>query len=162
MKWFNGILETPAEAVERLDDIGGPHSHTNYPWGWAQCGNTPFRWYKQNTHEGGVHVPLVVHWPQGLGDQAGTRRGQFVNVSDIAPTIYEIVGVEPPTTYRGVEQLPVTGHAFTSVLRDPEAPPTNRLQYFENAGSRALIADGWKAVCRHEAGADYDTEAWEL
>jgi len=75
---------------------------------------------------------------------------------------YLIVGVERPTTYRCVEQLPVTGHAVTSVLRDPEAPPTNRLQYFENAGSRALIADGWKAVCRHEAGADYDTEAWEL
>ena len=41
MKFFNGILELPDEAVERIDDIGGPHSHTNYPWGWAQCGNTP-------------------------------------------------------------------------------------------------------------------------
>ena len=41
------------------------HSHTNYPWGWAQAGNTPFKWYKQNTHEGGVHVPLIVHWPAG-------------------------------------------------------------------------------------------------
>ena len=58
MKFFNFILETPDEAIERLDDIGGPHSHTNYPWGWAQAGNTPFKWYKQNTHEGGVHVPL--------------------------------------------------------------------------------------------------------
>ena len=33
MKFFNGILETPDEAIERIDDIGGPHSHTNYPWG---------------------------------------------------------------------------------------------------------------------------------
>ena len=52
----------------RIDDIGGPHSHTNYPWGWAQAGNTPFKWYKQNTHEGGVHVPLIVHWPSGIAD----------------------------------------------------------------------------------------------
>ena len=66
MKFFNGILETPDEAIERIDDIGGPHSHTNYPWGWAQCGNTPFKWYKQNTHEGGVHVPMIVHWPAGV------------------------------------------------------------------------------------------------
>ncbi|HUY43992.1 MAG TPA: sulfatase-like hydrolase/transferase, partial [Acidimicrobiales bacterium] len=36
MKYFNFILETPDEAVKRLDDIGGPHSHSNYPWGWAQ------------------------------------------------------------------------------------------------------------------------------
>ena len=50
MKYFNGILEEPEEAIERLEDIGGPHSHTNYPWGWAQAGNT-FKWYKQNTHE---------------------------------------------------------------------------------------------------------------
>ena len=75
MKFFNGIFETPDEAIERIDDIGGPHSHTNYPWGWAQCGNTPFKWYKQNTHEGGVHVPLIVRAPGHIAaDQAGTIR----------------------------------------------------------------------------------------
>jgi arylsulfatase len=104
MKWFNGIVEHPDEAVARLDDIGGPNSHTNYPWGWAQCGNAPFRWYKQNTHEGGVHVPMVLHWPGGLPDgQAGTRRDQFVFVSDIVPTIYELLGVTPPEVYNGLE-----------------------------------------------------------
>ena len=71
MKFFNGILETPDEAIERIDDIGGPHSHTNYPWGWAQCGNTPFKWYKQNTHEGGVHVPLIVHAPRHIALRSG-------------------------------------------------------------------------------------------
>src|SRR5690606_25128689 len=39
MKWFNGLVEDPEEAVARLDEIGGPASHANYPWGWAQCGN---------------------------------------------------------------------------------------------------------------------------
>ncbi|MFP5326091.1 MAG: arylsulfatase, partial [Acidimicrobiia bacterium] len=123
MKFFNGILETPSEAVKRLDDIGGPHSHTNYPWGWAQTGNCPFRWYKQNTHEGGVHVPLIVHWPNGLGDgAAGTKRHQFTYVSDVTPTIYDFLGVEAPDNYRGVEQRPVTGHSFRSVLTDADAP----------------------------------------
>ena len=55
MKFFNGVLESPEEAIERIDDIGGPNSHTNYPWGWAQCGNSPFKWYKQNTYGGGVN-----------------------------------------------------------------------------------------------------------
>jgi arylsulfatase A-like enzyme len=163
MKFFNGILETPEEAVERLDDIGGPHSHTNYPWGWAQCGNAPFKWYKQNTHEGGVHVPMIVHWPAGIApDQRGSKRDQFVNVSDIAPTIYDLLGITPPDVFRGVEQLPVTGHSFASVLADPDAPATNTLQYFEMAGSRAIVAGQWKAVCKHVQGADYDTEPWEL
>ena len=166
MKHFNGIKESPDEAIKRIDDIGGPSSHTNYPWGWAQCGNSPFRWYKTLTHEGGVHVPMIVHWPSGLEDTAGTKRDQFTYVSDIVPTIYEILGITPPVSYRGNDQLPVTGHSFVSVLDDVDAPATNTLQYFEFAGNRAIIAerDGvwWKAVTRHQPGADFDTEPWEL
>ncbi|MDJ0768984.1 MAG: arylsulfatase [Ilumatobacter sp.] len=163
MKFFNGILETPDEAIDRIDDIGGPHSHTNYPWGWAQCGNSPFKWYKQNTHEGGVHVPMIVHWPARIhGDHAGTKRGQFVNVADIVPTIYELLGVTPPQTFKGLEQLPVTGHSFVPVIDDADAPATNTVQYFEMAGSRALVSGNWKAVCKHTQGADYDAEPWEL
>ena len=84
-KFFNFIIETPDEAIHRLDDIGGPNSHSNYPWGWAQAGNTPFKWYKQNTHEGGVHVPLH----RALAGAARRRpalRHQFHHVSDIVPT----------------------------------------------------------------------------
>lgn len=163
MKFFNGILETPDQAIERIDDIGGPHSHTNYPWGWAQCGNAPFKWYKQNTHEGGVHVPMIMHWPEGIdADEQGTTRNQFVFVSDLAPTLYELIGLRAPDVYKGVEQAPVTGHSFLAALSDAGAPATNTQQYFEMAGSRALVRDGWKAVCRHVKGADFDGEQWEL
>ena len=143
MKYFNGLQEDPDEAVKRLDDIGGPRSHTNYPWGWAQCGNSPFKWYKQNTHEGGVHVPLVVHWPAGIdAAQRCTLRRQFVNVADIVPTIYELIGVTPPEVFQGRAQLPVTGHSFAATLADEQAPATNRLQYFEMAGSRSWTGAG--------------------
>ena len=59
MRWFNGMREDVDAAVKRLDDIGGPESHSNIPWGWAQAGNAPLKWYKQNTHGGGVRDPLV-------------------------------------------------------------------------------------------------------
>ncbi len=163
MKFFNGILETPDDAVQRIDDIGGPHSHTNYPWGWAQCGNSPFKWYKQNTHEGGVHVPMIWHWPSGIApSQRGTKRDQFINVSDVVPTIYELLKIKPPDTYRGFAQLPVTGKSFAPVLGKPDHPATNTLQYFEMGGSRALVAGEWKAVQKHTPRADYDAETWEL
>jgi len=163
MKFFNGIIERPDEAIRHIDDFGGPNSHTNYPWGWAQCGNAPFRWYKQNTHEGGVHVPMILHWPNGVpAEQRGTIRDQFAFVADIVPTVYELVGVEAPAVRRGLEQLPVTGSSFADTLADGTAPATNRVQYFENGGSRALVEGEWKAVCKHTAGADYDTEPWEL
>ncbi len=161
MKFFNGILETPDEAVAHLDEIGGPHSHTNYPWGWAQVGNTPFKWYKQNTHEGGVHVPLVVHWPDGVAD-AGAVRRQFHHVNDVAATLYDLIGIEAPTERRGLEQIPISGVSMGYSLADADAPTRKEVQYFEMAGHRGLWLDGWKAVTRHEAGTDFDADTWEL
>ena len=162
-KYFNFVMESPDEAVARIDDIGGPRSHTNYPWGWAQAGNTPFRWYKQNTHEGGVHVPLIVHWPAGLAaDQAGTLRDQFHHVNDLAPTVYEILGITPPAVYRGVEQSPVTGTSMRYSLAAPDAPTAKPVQYFEMMGHRALWHDGWKVVTRHQPGTSFDDDRWEL
>ncbi len=113
MKFFNFLIETPDEAIHRIDEIGGPHSHSNYPWGWAQVGNSPFKWYKQNTHEGGVHVPFIVRWPRGI-DERGGLRDQFHHVNDVVPTILNAAGVTAPMTYRGVDQLPVTGTAMNS------------------------------------------------
>ena len=161
MKFFNGILETPDEAIDRIDEIGGPHSHSNYPWGWAQAGNTPFKWYKQNTHEGGVHVPLVVHWPDGIAARGEIRR-QFHHVNDIVPSLYEMLGVEAPATYRGLEQMPITGTSFRYTFDAPDAPTEKKVQYFEMGGHRGIYADGWKAVTRHVAKTPYDEEIWEL
>ncbi len=161
MKFFNGILETPDEAVAHLDEIGGPHSHSNYPWGWAQVGNTPFKWYKQNTHEGGVHVPLVVHWPEGIADQ-GAIRGQFHHVNDVAATLYDMLGIEAPTERQGLEQIPVSGVPMTYSFADADAPTTKKVQYFEMAGHRGIWAEGWKAVTRHDKGARFDDDVWEL
>lgn len=161
MKFFNFLIETPEEAIERVDDIGGPHSHANYPWGWAQAGNTPFRWYKQNTHEGGVHVPLIVHWPAKVTD-AGGLRDQFHHVNDVVPTIYEVLGVTPPDVFRGREQLPITGTSMAYALQDADAPTRKEVQYFEMMGHRGICVDGWKAVTRHQSGTSFDDDRWEL
>ena len=161
MKFFNGILETPDDAVAHLDEIGGPHSHTNYPWGWAQVGNTPFKWYKQNTHEGGVHVPLVVHWPEGVKD-AGAIRPQFHHVNDVVATLYEVIDVEAPTVRRGLEQMPISGVSMAYSFDDAAAPTRKEIQYFEMFGHRGLWHGGWKAVTRHEAGVAFDDDTWEL
>jgi arylsulfatase A-like enzyme len=161
MKYFNFLVETPDEAVQRLDDIGGPHSHANYPWGWAQAGNTPFKWYKQNTHEGGVHVPLIVHWPEGI-EEAGGLRDQFHHVNDLVPTIYDALGVEAPAIYRGYEQIPVAGVSLRYSFDAPGAASHKEVQYFEMMGHRAIYLDGWKAVTRHRPGVPFEDDDWEL
>jgi len=161
MKFFNGIFESPDEAIEHLDEIGGPHSHTNYPWGWAQVGNTPFKWYKQNTHEGGVHVPLIVHHPNGISDKGGLRH-QFHHVNDITATVYDMIDIEAPDVRLGREQIPISGVPMTYSFTDAHAPTRKKIQYFEMGGSRGLWHAGWKAVCKHNQHDDFDNDVWEL
>ena len=161
MKWFNGIPEDIDHAVQRLDDIGGPNSHSNIPWGWAQVGNTPLRWYKQNTHGGGVRDPLVVHWPGRLADAGGTRT-QFCHAIDVAPTILEALGLPVPETVGGVPQTPLHGTSFAATFQTPDVKLPRGAQYFEMGGHRGLYLDGWKAVTRHTSGVPYDDDKWEL
>jgi arylsulfatase len=162
-KYFNGIPETIEEIGARIDDIGGPRSQTNYPWGWAQAGNTPGKRYKQNTHGGGVRDPLIVHWPKGVGDQGGLRT-QFHHVTDITPTVLEIVGVEPPQSIDGAEQMPIHGVslAYTFPTEAASQPSQKPSQYFEMYGHRGIWANGWKAVSYHPSGEPFDDDVWEL
>ena len=60
--------------------------------------------------------------------------------------------------------MPVHGSSMAYALTDGAAalPSRKGAQYFEMFGHRAIWHDGWKAVCFHESGSDYDAEAWEL
>ena len=149
------------EVQSRLHEIGGPRSASNYPWGWAQAGNTPLRWYKQNTHGGGVRVPLIVHWPEGIADR-GAIRGQFHHVTDVLPTVLETLGVEAPSSVRGEQQIPIAGESFSYALNDPEADTPREAQYFEMFGHRGIWVDGWKAVSWHRYGTEWSDDEWEL
>jgi arylsulfatase len=161
LKWFNGIRESVDEAVTRLDDIGGPDSHCNIPWGWAQAGNTPLKWYKQNTHGGGVRDPLVVSWPAAIKAR-GEVRDAFCHAIDIAPTILDALGIGAPQTVAGVAQMPVHGVSLAPTFADPAAAPSRGPQYFEMLGHRGIWDDGWKAVTHHTPGEAFDADRWEL
>lgn len=161
MRWFNGMPEDIDAAVKRLDDIGGPESHSNIPWGWSQVGNTPLKWYKQNTHGGGVRDPLVIHWPEGVKNP-GTTQSTFCHAIDIMPTVLELTGTEAPKAFKGIEQMPLHGASLAGTLTEAEMPPARSVQYFEMLGHRGIWQDGWKAVTRHEPGTPWDNDKWEL
>jgi arylsulfatase len=161
MKHFNLMHEDLDQALARLDDIGGPDSHSNIPWGWAQAGNTPLKWYKQNTHGGGVRDPLIVRWPGRIADP-GAIRHQFCHAIDVTPTILDAVGLEAPAFAGGVEQMPMHGASLAPTFADPQAPRARTVQYFEMLGHRGLWADGWKAVTHHTAGKPFADDDWEL
>ena len=153
-----------AEAVERIDEIGGPTIHNNYPWGWTVAGNTPFKRWKRETHEGGVCDPLIVHWPAGMAAR-GERRRQYSHAVDLLPTILEAIGVEMPAVVDGVEQQALAGTSLAYSFDDADAADRHTVQYFEMLGSRALYQDGWKAVTYHpiaDTSIHIDDDPWEL
>lgn len=160
--FFNAMWEDIDAIVEhRLDDIGTEHSHSNYPWGWAQAGNSPLRWYKQNTYGGGVRDPLVVHWPQGIAAR-GEVRPQFCHAVDLAATVLDVTGAPLPDVVAGVPQLPLHGRSITATFADAGAPPPRRVQYFEQMGHRGIWVDGWKATTYHEQGRSFHDDVWGL
>ena len=152
--------ESREERTAAIPKLGGPRTYPHYAQGWAQLSNTPLKWYKMNTYGGGVRSPLIVHWPRGIG-QSGVRT-QYHHVIDVLPTILDLLGKEAPSIYKGVEQVPVQGVSMRYTFTHPQAPTRKITQHFELTGDRAIWHRGWKAVVKHEQGADFANDAWEL
>jgi arylsulfatase A-like enzyme len=163
-KFFNGIPDTIEENMAQLDELGSPTTYNHYPVGWAWAFNTPFKMWKRYNFEGGVADPLVISWPKGIKAK-GELRTQFMHATDVVPTIYDLIGVELPETVKGHLQLPLEGVSFQSTFEDAAAPTPKELGFFSMLGSRAIWADGWKAVSVHPTIAGwghFDEDRWEL
>jgi arylsulfatase len=158
---YNLRRESLEEKIARIEDIGGPDTHSNFPWGWAMAANTPLRRYKQNTHGGGIRDPLVMAWDKGIAAR-GELRHQFCHASDLVPTLLDVVGIKPPKVINGVKQMPLEGTSFAKSLKNAKAKSKAKPQYFEMFGHRGLVQDGWKAVSFHPPGADFANDKWEL
>jgi arylsulfatase len=158
---YNFRPEPIAEKVRRIDDIGGPDTHSNFPQGWAMASNTPLRRYKQNTHGGGIRDPFLMSWPKRVAAK-GELRHQFVHASDLVPTLLELIGIDPPKEIAGCPQMPIEGESFARSIIDAAAPSKASPQYFEMFGHRGLWHRGWKAVAYHPPGTPFENDKWEL
>jgi len=158
---YNFRPEPIPEKLRRLDDIGGPDTHSNFPHGWAMASNTPLRRYKQNTHGGGIRDPFVMSWPKQIAAR-GELRHQFVHACDLLPTLLELIGIEAPGAIAGCPQMAIEGESFARSIADASAPSKSSPQYFEMFGHRGLWHRGWKAVSYHPPGTPFENDKWEL
>ncbi|GAA0731275.1 arylsulfatase [Dactylosporangium roseum] len=145
--YLNDRPQRTEDGLAHIDELGGPRLYNHYPWGWAQAGNTPFRWYKQFTHAGGITNGLLVRYPGG-GAPAGGIRRQYHHVIDIAPTLLDLTGTAAPAAVRGVAQQPMHGVSMRYSFADADAPGHRHTQHYEMWGNRGIWQDGWMAVCR--------------
>ena len=144
--FFNFVPESLEENLAAIDELGGPKHFNHYPWGWTWAGNTPFRRWKRETYRGGISDPFIVHWPQGIKAK-GEVRTQYAHATDLVPTVLQALGLDPPTTIKGVAQSPIEGVSLAHTFDDANAPTKHGTQYFEMMGHRSIYHDGWRAVC---------------
>ncbi|MBW1709204.1 MAG: arylsulfatase [Deltaproteobacteria bacterium] len=163
IRFFNAVRESLEANLEMIDELGGPLTYNHYPRGWAQAGNSPLKRFKQNTHGGGIRDPLIVHWPKGIKNK-GQIRQQYHHVIDLVPTVYDIIGINPPDEFNGIQQKPIEGISMAYTFNDGDASTRKEMQYYEMFGHRGLWHDGWKAVTYHEWGSkgNFDDDKWEL
>jgi arylsulfatase A len=67
--------------------------------------NAPLREGKGYLYEGGLRVPLIVRWPEGIKPD-GLCETQVCSI-DLVPTLAEICGVVPPTRVDGLSLAPL-------------------------------------------------------
>ena len=144
--FFNNVPDSLEENLRLIDELGGPTTFNHYAWGWTWAGNTPFRRWKRETYRGGISDPFIVHYPKGV-QAKGAVRTQYTHAIDMVPTVLDMLGVDPPTSIKGVTQSPIEGVSFAHTFEDAAAASNRNTQYFEMMGHRSLYHDGWRAVC---------------
>ncbi len=158
--------------LAKINEIGTPDAKEgNYPLGWAQAANTPFRFWKSDANsEGGTRNPLIIVYPKRI-KQGGAIRTQYGHVIDILPTTLDLLGFKPPETIRQIAQKPIEGTSLAYSIDDANAPSRHRVQYYYIFGSRAIYQDGWKASLAYpnsrmtgltHTNKKFDESNWEL
>ena len=118
-----------------------PESYWTYDTGWAHPGNTPFRWYKQNQHEGGISSPLIVHWPKGIKLGKGSISDRVGHLVDFMPTCLELADAK----YTGEGKAKLMGKSFVSTLKK-QPDESHDFLYFHFGNNRAIRKGKWKVV----------------
>jgi arylsulfatase A-like enzyme len=164
-KIFNGLTDDIAANLPYLDQLGSPATYNHYPTGWAWAFNTPFKlWKRYSNWEGGTADPMIVSWPARITG-SGLRR-QYVHAIDIVPTLYSVLGIDPPETVKGYTQHPLEGISFEATFNDEHATTDKQTQFYSMGGTRAIWHQGWKAAAVSPAAPDawarYASQRWEL
>ncbi|MHC4323393.1 MAG: arylsulfatase [Planctomycetota bacterium] len=137
-----------------FSEPGPETTYTGIGAPWASASNTPFRYWKKESFEGGCHTPLIVHWPEGLRVKPGSITSQAGHVTDIMPTCLELAAAKYPDRYKGHALTPLDGKTLTPILKGRQREG-HEILFFEHMGGRAVIEGEWKLVALKD-------HPWEL
>ncbi len=147
----NGVATEIKDHIEALNELGGlkvlgtDKTDNMYHAGWAWAGSTPYKSTKLvAAHFGGTRQAMAVSWPESIKPDK-TPRPQFHHVTDVAPTIYEVLDIQMPLEVNGFAQDPIDGISMKYTFDDPAAKGHRTTQFFDIMGSRGIYHEGWYA-----------------
>lgn len=132
---------------------GGKDSFQNYGLAWANAGNTPFRKYKQYTHEGGITTPMIASWPEIIKNK-GDINHQPGHIIDIMATCCDISGAKYLQSYQNNKILLSKGKSLLPIFQGKVRQP-HKVLFWEHIGSVGIRKGDWKLVAARN-------EVWEL
>jgi len=153
-KWFLENFD------QRPENWGRKGSAVDYGAAWAQVGSAPFRLFKGYVAEGGIRSPLIIAGP-GV-KHAGDINGSFLQVMDIAPTLYEIAGAEHPSKELGSRIAGLQGKSLVPLLAGHTDAIRDEKDWvgWEMFGNRAVRQGDWKIL--NILGAAGGSGQWQL
>jgi arylsulfatase len=132
---------------------GPEDTYQSYGYGWANASNTPYRFFKQYDHEGGIRTPMIAHWPQGIAEQ-GKLVTTVSHLIDIMPTVLDVTGTKLPKNVGDKTPIKMDGRSLAAVFKGQQVIGQETL-FFHHAKGRALRHGNWKLVAENK-------NAWEL
>ena len=151
----NGACAEGANAMfksSEIEDFATVSSYETVGEDWATVQNTPLRYWKNYTHEGGICTPLVAYWPDQIKNPGGFYR-EPVHFVDFMSTFVELTGATYPAMFNGNRITPMQGASLLPAFRDEPIKRQSPLFWKWRQGG-GMRQDSVKAVF-------YDKE-WEL
>lgn len=128
------------------ENMGTAESFVSYGPQWAQAGAAPLNRFKTFTTEGGINTPFIICGKDI--PNTGEIKDTYFTVLDLAPTFYELAGVEYPGTMGVKTVAPLPGTSILPYLQN-KAPNIHDENYgtgLEHKGHIYYRKGNWKIV----------------
>jgi arylsulfatase A-like enzyme len=157
-KTRDGRLMKPGNLTHLLP---GPEiTYQSYGHGWANLSNTPFRLFKQYDHEGGIHTPMIAHWPKQIKAK-GTTNPTLSHLVDLMPTILEATQSSPSEFQADKKRMAWDGRSILPALTGKkQADPA--VLFFHHARGKAIRVGNWKLVLNKDGKKKAKWELYDL
>lgn len=134
------------DSVEIEYNSNNPGAQTTWNYlgnAWASAVNTPFRFWKKESFEGGTCTPFIIHWPDGLRKKENSINRGVGHVIDVLPTCLKIANAEYPKEVNGLRTSKPDGKDLLPLILGKTTSIHDTL-YWEHEGGRAIRVGDWK------------------